>query len=351
MKHGTVRIVGGGVSGLTAAIVLARGGREVEIFERRPAAMTHPLRWDAVENWSTTADLREFFAHWSLDGTPLRPVSNVDVHAFDGEVHRFAHPRPLLYVVKRGDDPGSLDTALTRQALGLGVRIHRGTTLARADADIWATGVQRRGFFLDTGITFRTTAADRVAILVDRRLTPNVCAYLIVVDGIGTLAVLLTRRFRDARALLDNTLAAFQGIQPFTMQDVRMRSGIGGALRALLAHEAGPLVVGEAAGLLDYLWGFGIRCAMLSGALAAQALLEQADYEALLARELRPLVHTSLVNRRLYDYANNKGYRALIRFFGAREQLHAALQRFYRSRGIRARLWPWAIRSLDNVAA
>jgi len=351
MKRDTVRIVGGGISGLTAGIVLARGGRDVEIFERRRAAMTHPLRWDAVENWSTTADLSEFFAHWSLDATPFRAVSNVEVHAFDGEMHAFAHPRPLLYVVKRGDDPGSLDTALARQALELGVRIHRGTTLARADADIWAAGVQRRGFFLDTGITFRTTAPDRFAILVDRQLTPNVCAYLIIVDGIGTLAVLLTRRFRDARALLDNTRAAFQRIQPFAMQDVRMRSGIGGAMHALLARAAGPLVIGEAAGLLDYLWGFGIRYAMLSGALAAQALLEQTDYEALLARELRPLVLTSLVNRRLYDYADNKGYRALIRFFGARQQLHTALQRFYRSRGIRARLWPWAIRSLDNAAA
>src|SRR5882724_6957482 len=132
MKQRSVRIVGAGVSGLTAAVVLARRGVDVEIFERQPGCgVSHPVRWDAVENWSTQADLNVFLAHWSLENSPFRPATTIEVRAFDGESHTLTQHRPLLYVTRRGDQPDSLDAVLKRQALDLGVRIRYGATLAR----------------------------------------------------------------------------------------------------------------------------------------------------------------------------------------------------------------------------
>jgi len=263
-----------------------------------------------------------------------------------GERHALRGERPLLYVVRRGDDPRSLDQALKRQALDLGVRIYYGCTLPRAQADVWAVGAQRRGFFLDAGLTFRTNQPDRIAILVDQRLTPKACAYFIVSEGVGTLAVLLTRQFQRARHLLGSAVDAFQRMRPFDMRDVHLRSGFGGTLSAFGRPPSGLLVVGEAAGFLDYLWGFGIRHAMLSGALAARALLEGDDYESLVAREIHPLVHSSLINRRLYDFANNAACRALIRYFCAQQDLHRSMHRFYQSRRARSIFLPWAMRAL-----
>ena len=351
MKQGPIRIVGGGVSGLTAAIVLARRGANVEVFERRPARIAHPLRWDAVENWTTHQDFGAQLAGWAIDGTPFRAVTPVEVRAFDGECHALSQRRPLVYAAKRGAESDCLDEVLKCQARELGVTIRHGETLAREQADIWAIGTPRRGFFLDVGITFRTSQPDRVVILVDQRLTPNAFAYLIVIDGLATLAILLTRQFRRARELLTRTLEAFQRIQPFDMHDVHLRSGFGGALSVPGQHVAGPIAVGEAGGYLDYLWGFGIRHAMSTGVLAAHALLDDGDFERLVAREIRPQVRTSLINRKFYDYATNRGYRALIRYFCGRKDLHAVLQRFYQSRRVRSAFWPWVARSFAKDVA
>ena len=342
-----MRIVGGGISGLTTAIVLAQRGVDVEVFERERAfGVTHPVRLDAVENWTTSQDFDTLLARWAIDPAPFRSAASVEVCAYDGECHALRGGRPLLYVVRRGDDPRSLEQTLKRQALGLGVHIRYGRTLPRERADVWAVGAQRRGFFLDAGLTFRTNQPDRIAILVDQRLTPKACAYLIVSQGVGTLAVLLTRQFGRARRLLADAVGAFQRMQPFDMRGARLRSGFGGALNAFGSRSSGPLAVGEAAGFLDYLWGFGIRHAIFSGVLAARALLEGDDYGSSVAREIRPLVQSSLINRVLFDFANNAACRALIRYFCAHQDLPRLMHRFYQSRGARSIFLPWAMRAL-----
>jgi 2-polyprenyl-6-methoxyphenol hydroxylase-like FAD-dependent oxidoreductase len=114
-----VRIVGGGLFGLTTAIQLARRGVDVEVFERRSARGTAPeLRCDAVENWTTADDLGALLPSWGIEATAF---------------HALRRRRPLLYLVKRGGDPGCLDRALEQQALGLGVRICHGQTLPLGD--------------------------------------------------------------------------------------------------------------------------------------------------------------------------------------------------------------------------
>jgi flavin-dependent dehydrogenase len=342
MRLGPIRIVGAGVAGLSTAIALARRGIRSEVFERRPAsAARRPLRWDAIENWTTAVDLRVLLARSEIDNSPFHAPPTVEVRAFDGEPHQLHSDRPLLYVVRRGDAPGGLEATLVQQALDLGVSIHRGTTLAPEAADVWATGTARRGFFLDVGLTFRTDLSDQLVILVNQKLTPKACGYLIVGDGTATLAVLLTRAFKDARRLLADTVATFQRLRPFAMHDARLRGGFGGAPAAFGFRGTGPLHVGEAAGFLDYLWGFGIRHALSSGVLAADAICEEDDYAQLVARELSPLVQASLINRRLYDWAGNRTCRALVRYFCTQRDPHALLQRSYRSRRLRALCWPW----------
>lgn len=345
----TVRIVGGGLSGLTTAIQLARHGVAVEVFERRSAhGMASEVRCDAIENWTTADDFSDVLSSWAIERSPFHQATSLEVFTFDGECHVMARRRPLLYLVKRGSEPGCLDRALKLQAIDLGVTIHNGQTLPREQADVWAVGSLRHGFFLDVGITFRTSQPDRAAILFDKRLAPRACAYLIVIDGVGTLAVLLTQQFRHARALLKDAVDAFQRIRPFDLRDARLRGGFGGALSAIGPCRAAPLVVGEAAGFMDYLWGFGIRHAMLSGVLAARSMLEGGNYENLVAREIRPLVQSSLINRALYDCANNSVYRAMVRYLCTRQDVHCLLHRAYQSRGIRRVFWPWVARSLSG---
>ena len=351
MKPAQVQIVGGGLSGLTTAVQLARRGVGVEVFERRSAREAPELRCDAVENWTTADDLGALLPTWEIDATAFHPATSIEICTYDGERHALCLQRPLLYLVRRGGEPGCLDRALRQQALDLGVRIRHGQTLPREQADVWAVGSPRGGFFLDAGITFRTSEPDRTVILFDKRLTPKACAYLIVMRGVGTLAVLLTQQFGRARAFLSDAVAAFQRIQPFELRDPRLHGGFGGATSTLRPGPSAPLAVGEAAGFLDYLWGFGIRHAMLSGVLAARALLGEESYENLVAREIRPLVQSSLINRKLYNRAGNRVYRALIRYFCAQRDPVGLLRRSYRSRRMRRLLWPWVARSLPGGMA
>ena len=92
------------------------------------------------------------------------------------------------------------------------------------------------------------------------------------------------------------------------------------------------------------MWGFGIRYALFSGHLAARALDEGLDYEALVEREIRPLVRSSMVNRTLYDWAGDRIYRALIRRFSASPNLPQLTRRWYRGLAFRHLIWPIAQR-------
>src|SRR5262249_37677231 len=207
---------------------------------------------------------------------------------------------------------GSVEQELKHQALDHGVAIHYSQPRERSDIDIWAAGSQHGGFFLGAGMTFRTRHPDVVLGLVSTHAAPKAYAYLVIVDGEGTLSVVLTRDFKQARAYLDRSIAIFRKAKQFDMDDVKMTSGFGGLASAFWQPASRPIVVGEAAGFQDFLWGFGIRYALFSGHLAARALDEGRDYEAMVAREIRPLVRSSMVKRPLSDWAGDRACRALL---------------------------------------
>jgi flavin-dependent dehydrogenase len=89
------------------------------------------------------------------------------------------------------------------------------------------------------------------------------------------------------------------------------------------------LVVGEAAGFQDALWGFSMRYAMVSGHLAARALLNQRPgrYDEFWKERLGGLMRTAVGNRWAYERLGDSGYAAIMRFLGppidVRDWLHA----------------------------
>jgi flavin-dependent dehydrogenase len=104
------------------------------------------------------------------------------------------------------------------------------------------------------------------------------------------------------------------------------------------------LTLGEAAGLQDFLWGFGIRNAIHSGHLAARAIHENLDYTHLIGREIHPLVRASIINRMIYDWAGNRVYTAFIRNFSASKDLSERIRPWYRGLALHKLMWPIAER-------
>ena len=87
------------------------------------------------------------------------------------------------------------------------------------------------------------------------------------------------------------------------MRAERTFGGTGNMRAAPIARRGAVLYAGEAAGLQDALWGFGMRFALVSGHMAARALVEKPprDYETSLRERFAGFLRTSVVNRYIYE--------------------------------------------------
>jgi flavin-dependent dehydrogenase len=183
---------------------------------------------------------------------------------------------------------------------------------------------------------------------VDKNIAPRAYAYLVILEGEGTLAVLLNEARREANQLLARAVEAFKQHADLNIRERRKSGGSGGDVAAFWNSHL-DFVIGEAAGFQDYLWGFGIRHAFTSGHLAAQAILNDQDWQRAADHEIRPLVHASLVNRWLYDRTPNRGYALLMHYFARTPDLHALMRRWYHPRRIHRLLWPLVFRHYQRL--
>lgn len=86
------------------------------------------------------------------------------------------------------------------------------------------------------------------------------------------------------------------------LDERRRFGGYGGLLAPTrFADESGRLYAGEAAGLQDAEWGFGMMTAMRSGVLAANSILDGQDYATRASCEFAGSRDAGLVNRAMWD--------------------------------------------------
>jgi hypothetical protein len=349
-------IAGAGVSGLTAAINLKRAGRAVRVIERNSGSGVQRFPdWDAVENWTSLEDLPLFLERIGVEGKRFRqvPFSNFSVIDPYGKRYEVQTKLPFFYMIKRGAVKGGLERGLQEQAEEMDIPIEFGAQCPPGTADIWAGGSFGQGaLFVSTGFTFRTSHSDWVCGLVDLNVAPRAYAYAVAIEGEGTLAVLVTEAGarRNANRLLERAVEAFQKHTDLDICDRRKSGGSGGDVGAYW-HGYEDFAIGEAGGYQDFLWGFGIRHALTSGYLAAQAILNGQDWQEVVERELRPLVRASLVNRWLFDRMPNRGYAMLVKRFATDPDLNALVGRWYRPRRLHRLLWPIVEREFRRQAA
>lgn len=311
-----IAILGAGLSGLTAGIVLARAGREVLIHDvRADSGARFAGDFQAIENWTSPNDFLAEMRQWGLatTGFDATEVRAIDVMGTDDRVVRVSSDRIACRIVRRGVQPGSLDQALKADALRHGVQIRYRSRAEAEHCHVIATGPRNT-----TGIVraelFETDHPDQVTLKFDHRLAPGAYTYLVIIGGIGLIATVLMRRERDIDAYLDATIASYLLHYPALKRANRRRiTGAGSFAMGRNYKEAGRYYVGEAAGLQDCFWGFGIRYAITSGYLAAQEILTNASYERAVRQQLRPLQIASVANRVLIDAAGSLGLSMLPR--------------------------------------
>ncbi|MFC2154617.1 NAD(P)/FAD-dependent oxidoreductase [Candidatus Altiarchaeota archaeon] len=279
-----IRILGAGLSGLSAAINLAKEGAEVEVYEGNSSVgqQIYPNFQALIR---TKGDLKGYLA--SLNLHPEFNVQNFK-KAFLSTPKRNLDVKMAEEVsfIQRGGE-GSLECGLFEEAKSLGVGFKFKSRLKNTEADIIASGHYRCDMAA-FGAVFEDTSfpEDRFFYLYDDRYSPRGWYLYIVPLPDGDLEVVncvsqpyvplvrsLFYKALDEVKILKELIGGGKSKTTF--------GGFGGVYFPKSAVRDGRIYVGEAAGFQDPFRGFGMNYALESGFLAAKAILENQDYDKL----------------------------------------------------------------------
>jgi digeranylgeranylglycerophospholipid reductase len=285
-----VRVLGAGLSGLSLAVNLARNDVPVIVFEKRSSVglQIHPnfqvlhSGGSTPEGYLKTLNLKPAFRRVSL-----------------GKVFFSARSRDLdlnlkhnIHFIQRGGRD-SLEYGLYRQAVGLGVEFKFNQILPESEVRVVATGPKRvdaAGY----GEVYETDAFDveHFFMMYDDRYSPKGW-YLYAVPYDGRLAImncacqpyvgLLKPHLKKALAENKILKEAVAGKKP-----VGFMGGYGNVSIPKTAVIDGRVYLGEAAGFQDPFRGFGMEFALESGKMAADAIINNLDYDRLWKDEFMP---------------------------------------------------------------
>ncbi len=312
MEHDTLQVVGAGPAGLASAIVAARSGRKVVVREmRRKVGARFHGDFQGLENWSSPNDVLEEFRAAGIDPAfEATPVFEQVCFGPDGRRHWFQSSKPFYYLVRRGPYPGTVDTALLQQALDLGVEVRFGETVHVPPKGALAASGPRRVNAVAVGLLFETDLADGAYACLGAAFAPGGYGYLLVNRGRATLGSCIFRDFQRADHYLQQTLQLFRNRLSFEMRGARRFGGYGNVFWSAPAGE--EVRIGEASGVQDALWGFGIRLAVQAGVLAARLGSDPHTFARAWEDRFGRRLRTSFVNRFWLDRAGDFAYRWLL---------------------------------------
>jgi len=342
----TIHVVGAGPAGLSAAITAARSGSRVVVHERASCA-GHRFHGDfqGLENWTTYDDVLEQLAAIGIDPS-FRHKEFHAVTCFDpkGRAHEFRSDDPFFYLVRRGPDDGTLDDALSKRAADLGVEIRWNDAVSHLPSGGIICQGPHAADAIAVGWLFDTDMADAAFAAVDNSLAPGGYAYLLALGGKGTLATCMFSDFHHEKVYLERTVDFFQSRLRFRMDRARHFGGLGNMRLPLTAVRGLLVFAGESAGFQDPLWGFGMRYALLSGHLAARALLQgqPGSYDELWKERIAGSIQSGIVNRWLYSGFGNKGYEFFVRYMNRSKDPRVSLRRLYAASNWKSLLFPLA---------
>lgn len=338
-----VTVVGAGPAGLACAIALARAGRNVVVREwhRQVGARFHG-DFQGLENWSDERDVLDELHAAGID-IAFEHCAAFEGTAFDASHDRYhvRSERPLYYLVRRGRDDGTLDSALLNQDIAAGAEVRRTDRVeAIAGPAVLAAG-PRRADAIAVGYLFETDMPNGSWVSFDDRLAPLGYAYLLVHRGRGTVASCMFTGFKGQAEHVERTIAFFREHAGLEMRSPRPFGGFANFRLPRRAVQGGHPVIGEQAGFQDALAGFGMRYALRSGLLAARSIIEGADYAALWRCDLLPLLQTGIVNRFIFNSIGARGRKMALSRLG-RGDTGLSLRRLYQPSILGRLLFPLA---------
>ncbi|KXA90001.1 hypothetical protein AKJ62_01965 [candidate division MSBL1 archaeon SCGC-AAA259D14] len=259
-------------------------------------------------------------------------------------VVNFSLERPAFYLVRRGIVSEGLDRGLKEQALDLGVDIHFSEIIPKKGADIIATGpLPEKTPAIVKGIGFQTEMKDFAFIIFNDDVAYKGYSYLLVADGYGCMCTVVFDKFEKIDSYLRKTRKIFSEMVDLDVKKPRKIAGVGSFSVNGVLEKEGRLYVGEAAGLQDLLWGFGIKKALASGYLAAKSLIEKKDYQKIAKNYFKDKLKASLVNRFLWEHFGFHDYSFILNVLENADDPLEFLFSFHNFNFLQRALYPFAL--------
>ena len=310
MMSGEIKILGAGISGLTASINLAKGGFDVTVFEKSSSVGSRFHNdFQGLENWSDETDALEILKNLSLKTNFWnKGFKKASIYTDLQKEFIAKDADNLFYLVQRGPED-SLDENLKNQALDAGVKIKFNSRMAREECDIIATGVSgRKPVGVVKGIVFDTDSEDSIILILNDKFAFKGYSYLLVADGKATLACVVIKDLSKANLCFKNSFQAFSKLKKFDIKNMRSFAGYGTFAMNESNKQNQKLYVGEAAGFQDLFLGFGMKYALLSGYAAAKSIMEEKDYDMIWRGLFLDKQKASAANRLIYEISGFWGY-------------------------------------------
>jgi len=328
-----IGILGAGVSGLSAAIILAEKGRQVNVYERRSRVGSffkkdvHSLR-----NYSYEYDVIEKYNELGLKLPKVYPVSKEFRFSPSlKSIEIYSNNRPLFYNILRGcSDERSLDNSLLKQAKELGVKVHYNQNVDPSDSkiNIIATGAfSQKGTVYGNHFKDIDVEENSLYVFLTNYNSHYGYVYLVPFYGKEASLAIVSPQGEDI-SILKNRLEDLKENNSFIKKAICNTelindfSGFASFDVPETATKNGKLYIGEAAGFLDSTTGFGLHYAILSGSLAAKSIIEGGSYDDLWKRNfldnLRKRYQRRLVFEKATGLDQEKMISGLIDNFGER---------------------------------
>ncbi len=310
----SVTILGAGPSGLAAAITLARAGASVVVVEQRAdVGGRYAGNLQMLTNFPDDADALDELRDLTGGSVPTTwPQRRAALHGPGASVGVARSEEPFGYLLMRGPGDDMLDGTLRDAAADAGVEFRFGVRGDPAEADIVATGGRSvqgvaREWYGELDMP------DGFTVRFDDRVCPGGYGYLLVANRRAVLGAAVVKHhsrieqaYRDTVTWFHETLGT-PAVDHYDLVGSVDLFAIGSSV-----GERDESFVGEAGGFCDALFGFGMRVALQSGRVAAEAYLGGDDFNARRREFFGNRLETALVNRFLYEFSGNAGYRAFI---------------------------------------